>query len=255
VSARNIKLVLAYDGTDFEGWQIQKTGRTIQGVVQEALARMHGHPISLTAAGRTDSGVHATGQVANFFSDLDSIPDTKFPDAINSYLPWDVRVLESRCVSDSFSARKSASLRVYHYYLNNASVELPHYRRYSYQIRRRLDIKPLNRLAAVFLGEHDYTTFAAAKDKNLSKKRRVSISCFFPDGPFLVYRIASDSFLWRMVRSILGTILEIAARDGDRKELEDVLHSKDRRLAGQTVPARGLFLERVYYQGEETPIG
>jgi tRNA pseudouridine38-40 synthase len=247
-------LVLAYDGTDFSGWQIQKKERTVQGVVQAALTRMHGHPVNLTAAGRTDAGVHASGQVVNFNTDIESIPDSKFPDAINSYLPWDVRVLESSAVEDSFSARKSARMRVYHYYLNNTPIEMPYNRRYSYQVKRKLDMNALNRLAAVVLGEHDFTTFAAAKDKNESKIRRISISCFYPRGSFCVYRIASDSFLWRMVRSILGTIIEIASHGDGPDEMASVLFSKDRNRAGQTAPARGLFLERVYYQGEELPV-
>ena len=111
MAERNIKLTLAYDGTDFLGWQVQKKGRTVQGVMEEGLARMHGHPVHVLAAGRTDSGVHATGQVANFHSDIDSIASERFRDAVNAYLPPDVRVLASREAGPRFHARRSARLR------------------------------------------------------------------------------------------------------------------------------------------------
>ena len=153
---RNIRLTLAYDGTDFAGWQVQKAQRTVQGVIEEALARMHGHPVRIRGAGRTDSGVHATGQVANFHTELDSIPAARWHLALNSYLPPDVRVLESLEADPDFSAKKSARLRVYAYHLLAAEVGPPHLRRYCWKILRRPETAALNRLAAVFLGEHDF---------------------------------------------------------------------------------------------------
>ena len=248
---RNIRLTVAYDGTDFSGWQVQKEQRTVQGVIEEALARMHGHPVRIRGAGRTDTGVHATGQVANFHSDLDSIAPARWSLAVNSYLPPDVRVLESREAEAGFSAKESARLRVYAYYLLAVPIGPPHVRRYCWKIPRRPEVPALNRLAGVFLGEHDFTTFAAAGDASRSKIRRVLSSCFYPQGPFLLYRIAATSFVWKMVRSLLGTMLEYEAAGREAAELARALAARDRNQAGTSAPARGLFLERVVYDGDE----
>jgi tRNA pseudouridine38-40 synthase len=248
---RNIRLTLAYDGSEFSGWQVQKDQRTVQGVIEQALERMHGHPVRIRGAGRTDAGVHATGQVASFASDLDSVRGERWCPALNSYLPPDVRVLESGEAAPGFSAKESARLRVYAYYLLAARVGPPHLRRYCWKILRRPDVASLNRLAAVFVGEHDFTTFAAAGDSSRSKVRRVVSSCFHPEGPFLVYRVAATSFVWKMVRSLLGTMLEYEAEGRSPVELAQALAARDRSLAGSSAPARGLFLERVVYDGEE----
>jgi len=170
---RNIKLVLAYDGTDFLGWQVQKKGRTVQGVIQDGLARMHGHPVNVLAAGRTDSGVHAIGQVANFHSDIDSIEPARFRDAVNAYLPPDVRILGSEVVGPRFHARRSARQRIYRYYIECGPVLLPHLRHYRHWVKRPLDMDRLNEMAGALTGEHDFTCFSAEGDANLSKVRRV----------------------------------------------------------------------------------
>ena len=254
MSSRNIRLTLAYDGTDFSGWQIQKNQRTVQGEVQRALSRMHGHTVKCTAAGRTDAGVHATGQVVNFPSDIESIAPERFRDAVNSHLPHDIRAMESGVEAEGFSARKAARWRLYRYYLLPAAVGYPHLRRYCYRIRRRLDVARLDRLAQVLIGEHDFTTFAAAGDANTSKKRRIMSSVCYARGEFVVYQIAADSFLWKMVRSIVGTLLELEEQGSSPEALSSILNGRDRSLAGQTAPARGLFLEKVGYDGKEYPL-
>ena len=248
---RNIRLTVAYDGTDFCGWQVQSKDRTVQGVIEVALARMHGHPVRIKGAGRTDTGVHATGQVASFQTDLDSIAGERWSLALNSYLPHDVRVLESREVDAGFRAKESARLRVYTYYLLPLEIGPPHLRHFCWKIGRRPDVATLNRLAAVLVGEHDFTTFAAAGDPSRSKVRRVLSSCFYPESPFLVYRIAATSFVWKMVRSLVGTMLERECEGRPAAELAQALAARDRDLAGSSAPARGLFLERVVYDGEE----
>jgi tRNA pseudouridine38-40 synthase len=256
MAERNIKLTLAYDGTDFLGWQVQKQGRTVQGVMQEGLARMHGHPVNILAAGRTDSGVHATGQVANFRSDLDSIPPEKFRDAVNAYLPRDVRVLASREVGPRFHARRSARLRLYRYYTVCAPVVLPHLRNYRHWVRRTLDIGRLNEMAAVIVGEHDFTCFSAEGDANLSKVRRIDLSYFRWEGETLIYTIAATSFLWKMVRTIMGTFFMLDEQGLGARELALIMETGMRSNAGGTAPARGLFLERVDYDAEESvPLG
>ncbi|HVO37689.1 MAG TPA: tRNA pseudouridine(38-40) synthase TruA [Spirochaetia bacterium] len=247
---RNIKVTVAYDGTDFLGWQLQKKGRTVQGVMQDGLGRMHGHPVHVLAAGRTDSGVHATGQVANFHSDLDSIPAEKFRDAVNSFLPWDVRILASEDAGPRFHARRSARLRVYRYYIVNGPVLLPHLRNYRHWVRRPLDIPRLNEMASVIVGEHDFSCFSAEGDANVSKVRQVTVSSFHADGDTLTYTIAATSFLWKMVRTVIGTFLMLEEQGLGAPELLRIIESGSRANAGGTAPARGLFLERVYYDEE-----
>jgi tRNA pseudouridine38-40 synthase len=252
MAERNIKLTLAYDGTDFLGWQLQKKGRTVQGVMQEGLARMHGHPVHVLAAGRTDSGVHATGQVANFFSDIDSIVPVRFRDAVNAYLPPDVRVIASEEVGERFHARRSARLRVYRYYTLCGPVLLPHLRKYRHWVRRDLDVVRMNEMASVLTGEHDFTCFSAEGDANKSKVRHVRTSAFHVEGDTLVYTIAAGSFLWKMVRTIIGTFLMLEEQGLGAREMRLIIESGSRSNAGGTAPPRGLFLERVVYDAENT---
>ncbi|HEY9594471.1 MAG TPA: tRNA pseudouridine(38-40) synthase TruA [Spirochaetia bacterium] len=252
MAVRNIKVTLAYDGTDFLGWQLQKMGRTVQGVMQDGLERMHGHPVHVLAAGRTDSGVHATGQVANFHSDIDSIAPERFRDAVNSYLPRDVRIVDSCVVPASFHARRSARLRTYRYYTVCGPVLMPHVRNYRHWLRRTPDIDRLNRMAAALLGEHDFTAFSAEGDANLSKVRRVMLSTFRFEGDTLVYEIAATSFLWKMVRTIMGTFFMLEEQGLGERELALIMDTGVRSNAGGTAPARGLFLERVDYDSQGT---
>jgi len=248
MSERNIKLTVAYDGTDFLGWQLQKRGRTVQGVMQDGLGRMHGHPVHVLAAGRTDSGVHATGQVANFHTDIDSIPAERFRDAVNSYLPPDVRVLASEEAEPRFHARRSARLRVYRYYIVNGPVLLPHLRNYRHWVRRPLDLKRLNEIASALLGEHDFSCFSAEGDANLSRVRTVTVSSFHGEGDTLIYTIGASSFLWKMVRTVIGTFLMLEEQGLGAPDLVRIIQSGLRSNAGGTAPARGLFLERVLYE-------
>ncbi len=228
---RVIRATLAYDGTDFVGWQVQAAGRSVQGVLQEGLERMHGHPVRVVGAGRTDSGVHATGQVASFLSDIDSIPGPRFRDAVNAYLPHDVRVVESAEAPPGFHARRSATMRVYRYYTVTAPVLLPHLRRHRHWVRRSLDLDRLRAMAGVIAGEHDFTSFTAEGDANRSRVRTVTESRFDAEGDTVVYTIAAGSFLWKMVRNIVGTAL---VDRGERRR-----PGRDRRDPRRTIAARG----------------
>lgn len=242
----NVKLTLAYDGTDFAGWQVQNEERTVQGVLEAALARMLDRPVRARAAGRTDSGVHATGQVANFSAPM-TFPAERWAVAINSYLPPDVRVLAACPVAARFDARRSALARGYRYQLLCGGVGLPHLRRYCYHVRQRLDLRQLNRAAGFLVGEHDFTVFAAARDPSPSKVRRVISASFHPSPPYVVFQIVATSFLWKMVRSIVGTLLELAAMDAPASDVRRLIAGRHRAEVGRTAPARGLFLERVWY--------
>jgi len=247
-TTRNIRIDISYDGTDFQGWQVQSRGRTVQGEIEKALKVLHRRDIPLIGSGRTDSGVHATCQVANFHSDIASIPVEKFREAVNSHLPKDIRIMKSSQVEDSFHSRYDARLRVYKYYLLHGEAGHAHLRNYCYLTRGKFDVQHLNRLAAPLVGVHDFTTFAAAKDENESKVRHISSASFFPEGNFIVFRIAGNAFLWRMVRSLTGTILQLAESGEGAGKMAEILAARDRRAAGPTAPARGLFLHRVLYE-------
>jgi tRNA pseudouridine38-40 synthase len=172
---------------------------------------------------------------------------------MNSYLPSDIRVVDSREADFAFDAKSSARMRSYAYYLVPAPVVPPHRRRYVWRIRTRPELARLNRLAAVFVGEHDFTTFAAAGDSSRSKVRRVYSSCFHPQGGGLVYRVSASSFVWKMVRSMLGTILEHEEGRLSPTALAEALAARDRSRAGMSAPPFGLFLERVEYDDDELP--
>jgi tRNA pseudouridine38-40 synthase len=248
----NVMLTLAYDGTDFAGWQVQNRQRTVQGVLEAALARMLDRPVRVRAAGRTDSGVHAIGQVANFTAPM-TFPAERWAVAINSYLPPDVRVLAARPVAAGFDARRSALARGYRYQLLVGGPGLPHLRRYCHHVRHRIDLRQMNRAASYLVGEQDFTVFTAARDPSPSKVRRVISAAFHPAPPYIVFRVVATSFLWKMVRSMVGTLLELAAIDAPAADVRRLIEGRRRTDVGQTAPARGLFLERVWYPPHSDP--
>ncbi len=249
---RRILLRIAYDGTDFCGYQVQREGRTVQGTVEEALAAIHGHPIPIVAAGRTDSGVHARAQYVSFDSDRDTIPIESFPEAVNSALPRDVRALAAREVPSGFHARYDARVRHYRYYLYYAAYFYPHRRRYAWRLSRDPDLDRANREAAILVGEHDYSAFAMAPEEGMSTVRRVFYAHFRRNNADEIeFAIGADGFLRRMVRSIVGTLVE---RESERlrgrepaDSLAEILASGDRSLAGNSAPPNGLFLHDVEY--------
>lgn len=246
METRNIRVVLAYDGTDFCGWQSQSSGRTVQDVFESALQEMHGRPVSVRVAGRTDSGVHADGQVVNFRTD-GSVPAERFVNALNQVLPSDVRAIESDQVAEGFDARFDARLRVYKYRLAEGLPAIPTERRYVWTLKRFPDPVLLARYAAKLVGAHDFTTFAAAGDTSVSRVREVHSSSFYFERGRMVFKIAANAFLYRMVRSLVGTMIELAVKGAAPEELAARLAACDREAAGQTAPPWGLFLHKVLY--------
>ena len=244
--SRTIRLTLAYDGGCFAGWQVQTAHRTVQGVVEHALEELHGRHVGLVGAGRTDAGVHATGQVASFSTEL-TIPAHKLADALNARLPRDARILESREEAEGFDARRSARERTYRYYLYPVTVGLPHLRRFCWRVPRLPDTARLNGIAAALIGEQDFATFTATGGSETTTVRSVTRASFYPQGPFLVFEIAANAFLRRMVRSVLGTVLGLAAAGAGPEGMRELIASRERSRAGATAPARGLFLEKVSY--------
>ncbi len=251
---RNILLTISYDGTDFCGWQRQdfadkgKSVRTVQQTVEDALARLHKQPVALIGSGRTDSGVHATAQAANFFSPVDSIPVEKYPVAINCFLPPDVRIMSAKEVPEDFSSRFSATSRVYRYYINTENP-LASQMRFVWPIYHKPDIEVLNRMASCMKGEMDFATFTAAGDQSLSTKRYIDQAHFFYEGNNLVFEIEANAFLWKMVRSITGSLIHFEKMGKDEKYFQEVLESRLRKNAGPTAPATGLFLYEIKFDG------
>jgi len=248
---RAIQLKLAYDGTDFSGWQRQKDARSVQEELEKALATMHGHSVAVTGAGRTDAGVHALGQVAGFYTDIASIPADRFVLALNSLLPKDLRVISSCEANADFHARFDASMRTYRYFVTCAHTPSPMALRYSWFWPHRPDVSMLNTMASSFVGEHDFSAFASIRDGSMSSFRYVEASSFWFEGDLLVYQISANAFLWRMVRSLVGTMMRISSEAKTNEEaggtMMEILNSHERALAGPTAPPQGLFLWNVEY--------
>jgi tRNA pseudouridine38-40 synthase len=259
---RMILLRVAYDGSDFAGYQIQNARRTVQGVLESALQRLHGHPVRTVCAGRTDAGVHAVGQYVSFETDHRGIATDRFAPAINSHLPADVTVTGSWSVPEGFHAQYDARLRHYRYYLYAAESILPHRRRFAWRIPEMPDLDRLNADAAVLVGVHDFRIFAARLEDHRSTVREVRYAVFRSQGDTLVFAIGATGFLRRMVRSIVGTLIErerLRLRGGaSLYPLTDLLSSGGGSKgggskgggskAGTTAPPWGLFLHDVEYR-------
>lgn len=249
---QNVLLKLSYDGTHFLGWQAQKKngvllGRTVQEALEDALEKLHHYRIKTVAAGRTDTGVHAREQAVNFFTNLKSINELQFPLAINAFLPHTIRVLSAHFVVPSFSARFNALFRTYRYFIFCGKTPYPYNAPYCFHIRHTPSIAKLNELTCVLLGEKDFSFFAYSRDPSVSKARYIKKAHFFIEGNYLVFEITASSFLWRMVRSIVGTLLDYERKGLDASYLQNVMLSKERKYAGVTAPPNALFLWNVEY--------
>ena len=242
----NIKLTVAYDGTSYCGWQIQNDDDTIQGRLEKALEKLHGHPVKITGAGRTDSGVHARGQCANFITDM-AMPVEKFREALNSFLPSDIRILKSEAVSDSFHARYDATERIYKYYILPKDLSYPWLERYCLTVKGTLDINRLNALVSPLVGFHSFASFASVMEDGYPMERTVNSAVFYQSHGYTVFKISADDFLRRMVRSIVGTVLELYEKGENGQAMNAVLEAQDRSAAGACAPAKGLFLDQVIY--------
>ncbi len=252
-AGRNIKLLLAFDGTNYAGWQKQKAEKTIQGVLEDAIQVMTGSDACLHGAGRTDAGVHALGMVANFAT-VTAIPCQGFVMGLNSLLPHDIRVLEAAEVAAGFHARRSARAKTYWYNLTSGPVQLPTERLYSAHTFAPLDCVAVEKGLAQVTGTHDFASFEAAGSRDPERPGRGAVRTVFTAsieevGPNRCYRfvISGDGFLRHMVRNIVGTLVEVGQGRRDPSEVGAILAVGDRSAAGPTAPARGLFLKEVLY--------
>lgn len=241
-------MTIAYDGTDYHGWQRQQQDIiTIQEVVEKAIGFAIGRAVTIRGSGRTDAGVHAAGQVANFFTDT-PIPERRLHQVINRYLPWDIRVLRAEPVGDDFNAIASATSKLYRYSVYNyPTIPIPLVK-YNYHFYPPCDIAVMQEAAGVLVGEHDFSSFSSgceARQSNVRKLLRCQVSKEYHQ---IYFDLEGTGFLYHMVRNIVGTLLEIGRGHWPIDKMKEILESADRRQAGPMAPAQGLSLQWVRYE-------
>ena len=244
---RNIKLLIEYDGTNYHGWQVQPNGLTIQEVIEKKVEVMTGQPVRLIASGRTDAGVHALGQVANFRTSA-TIPVEGFCRGLNSLLPPDIVIQSAEEVETDFHAQHGVKRKTYRYLILNQEVPSAIYRNYAWHIPLPLDVSAMQDAARILLGKKDFSTFRAANsDANDPVREVFQAGWSMKEGKFLAFTIEADGFLKYMVRNIVGTLVEVGRGKVSSEEFQRILETRDRRQAGVTAPAQGLVLVEVTY--------
>jgi tRNA pseudouridine38-40 synthase len=244
---RNLKLTLAYDGTEFHGWQIQPQLRTVQGELQQALERLFNHEVNVTGSGRTDAGVHAHGQVANAQT-IRTMDTDAILRGVNALLPAEIRVNSVEEVSPEFHAQRSARSKTYEYHVWRNPIVSPFHCRYVHAFRYPLDAGAIDRGTAYFVGTHDFTSFCAAATEVENRTRTIFEAGWDRSETTWVFRIRGNGFLQYMVRTIAGTLLQIGQGRLRPEQVLEIFAGRDRRLAGPSLPARGLHLIQVDYR-------
>jgi tRNA pseudouridine38-40 synthase len=265
---RNIKLTLSYDGTDFNGWQTQPGYRTVQETLENAIAQLTGEErIRVNASGRTDAGVHAVGQVVNFYSNTEHSPEVLVR-AINAHLPDDVVIRDAADVPQSFDANRDAKCKLYRYIIHDGDVPDPFLRRFAFHCRHKLDVSKMCAAAKALEGRHDFHSFETDWPNRMSSVRTIThlaiqrvSSHFLPievgpasragpesAGDFIWIEVEADGFLYNMVRAIAGTLINVGRGYWPVEQVSAILQAEDRAQAGPTAPAHGLFLMRVTYE-------
>jgi tRNA pseudouridine38-40 synthase len=242
------KCVIAYDGTDFAGYQVQPEKRTIQSEFEAVLAQMHkGTIIKVTASGRTDSGVHAKGQVLHFESPL-TFPTENWIKAFSALLPTDIIALEVDIVPDDFHARFHTTGKEYRYIVARSKLRDPFKRNYAFHYPYPLNVEAIREAISYLIGTHDFTSFCSAKTEVVDKVRTIKEMDFEESDDFLVFRFVGEGFLYNMVRILVGTLLDVGSGKMSPHEMSGILDKKDRSFAGKTAPAQGLYLWKVFYK-------
>jgi tRNA pseudouridine38-40 synthase len=243
---RNIKLTLEYDGTRFLGFQNQRQGRTVQSVLEEALQKLFQKRIKIVASGRTDSGVHAEGQVVNFTVDS-KIPLWKIQRGVNRYLPEDVSIVRIEEVSKKFHAQRSAKWKTYEYRVLQSKAPSPLTRNRTYQYYYPLNLAKIRQASKLLQGRKDFRAFEGSGSRRKSAVRTIRKIEVKQQGNLVTFRLESNGFLYRMVRNIVGTLLEIGQGRQNTQELRKAMKLKQREILGPTAPPQGLYLKRVKY--------
>ncbi len=248
------KLTIAYDGTNYAGWQVQQSGVGVQQRVEEALAKLFPSVGRIHSSSRTDTGVHALGMVAHVEIPKAEfkMPVNKLALALNAHLPEDIRVLSARRCAADFHARFDAAGKQYRYFVWNHTAMNPLLRHQAWQVPRTLDLPAMRSAAHLFLGKHDFKSFAANRNYEVECTVRTLSRCEIRrNGPLLTFIIEGDGFLYKMCRGIVGTLVQVGQGKIASEEIKRILAGKDRRLAGMTAPACGLVLWKVFYKTKE----
>jgi len=244
---RTIKLLIEYDGTNYLGWQVQPKGPTIQGTIEEKLALLTGETIHLIGSGRTDAGVHALGQVAHFKTQS-QMDVRSFQKALNSLFPPDIVIRRVEEVEEGFHARKNSKSKIYEYWILNRNLRSAFHRGTAWHIPQKLDLKEMKKATWWLIGEHDFSSFRSVGSPTRTAVRKVIMAELKRSQEGLIrFEIEANGFLKQMVRSIVGTLVEVGKGKINSEEFQKILESKDRKMAGPTAPARGLFLKEVKY--------
>lgn len=256
---RNIRLLIAFDGGGYGGWQRQKNCLTIQEVLEKSLGIITNEPITVTGAGRTDAGVHAEGMNANFHTSS-SIPLPGLLKGLNSMLPPDIRLLDVVDTDPDFHSRFNARGKTYRYDFFNGPIQAPHERFYRVHVPKVSRLEPINECLELLLGTHDFSSFEAcgSRDKNITTGKGAVRTLFEarleqigPTPAHFSFFFTGDGFLRHMVRNMVGTLFEVGKSKLDSRQFAEIMAARDRNLAGPTAPALGLFLVKVYYDNEE----
>jgi tRNA pseudouridine38-40 synthase len=243
---RNIKLTIEYDGTGYHGWQSQTNALAVQDVIQDAVGKLTGEDCSLVGAGRTDVGVHALGQTANFLTES-NIPSERFSFALNSVLPDDIVVKRSEEVSINFHSRYDAKGKKYRYLIYNSVHPSALLRNRAFHVPCELDYAAMRHAALSFQGTHDFSAFRAAGSSAKTSVRTVTDVLLEKDGEIIRFEISGNGFLYNMVRIITGTLVEVGSGKIPPDAIPGIIRSGDRLKAGKTAPAQGLYLVEVFY--------
>ncbi len=245
---RNLRLLIAYDGTRYRGWQRQKESPTIQGTIEDILAKITQQPVSLLGAGRTDSGVHAWGQVAGFKT-ASHLSINTIETALNALVPNDILIRQVREVESTFHARFSSKAKIYDYLICNHRQTIPFFRRYVWFLREPLDPDLIKSGLSLLTGEHDFSSFQTQGSEVSSSIRTLYQANLLP-GPWGMFKIRfkANGFLRHMVRNMVGALIRVGLKRISQKEFEEIIVSKDRSRAGEMAPAQGLYLRKVLYK-------
>lgn len=242
---RNIKITVQYNGANYCGWQEQPNSPGIQGNIEYAIKEITGEKVKINGSGRTDAGVHALGQVANFKIES-QIPVNRIPDALNSKLPKDISIIDAEEVEDEFHARYSAKGKIYKYLVYNSRYRNPILKDISYQVKYDLDFEKMKKEAESLIGTYDFCGFMSSGSSVKDTVRTIKSVKIEKQDDLIVFEFEGNGFLYNMVRILSGTLIDIG-RGRITESLEDIIKSQDRSKAGHTAPGHALFLKKVFY--------